>query len=99
MKTDKNKPKIMLSKSKIKWIHSLELKKNRDEQNLFVAEGIKLVSDLLPHLQCRFLAVCHPDFDFNLYSGQVSEAEQVTQDEYKKITNAMTIGFALHSID
>ena len=86
MKTDKNKPKIMLSKSKIKWIHSLELKKNRDEQNLFVAEGIKLVSDLLPHFQCRFLAVYHPDFDFNLYSGQVSEAEQVTQDEYKKIT-------------
>ena len=86
MKTDKNKPKIMLSKSKIKWIHSLELKKNRDEQNLFVAEGIKLVLDLLPHLKCPFLAVCHPDFDFNLYSGQVSEAEQVTQDEYKKIT-------------
>ena len=86
MKTDKNKPKIMLSKSKIKWIHSLELKKNRDEQNLFVAEGMKLVSDLLPHLQCRFLVVCSPDFDFNLYSNTVAEAEQVTEGEYKKIT-------------
>ena len=86
MKTDKNKPKIMLSKSKIKWIHSLELKKNRDEQNLFVAEGMKLVSDLLPHLQCRFLVVCSPGFDFNLYSNTVAEAEQVTEGEYKKIT-------------
>ena len=86
MKTDKNKPKIMLSKSKIKWIHSLELKKNRDEQNLFVAEGMKLVSDLLPHLQCRFLVVCSPDFDFNLYSNTVAEAERVTEEEYKKIT-------------
>ena len=86
MKTDKNKRKIMLSKSKIKWIHSLELKKNRDEQNLFVAEGIKLVSDLLPHLQCRFLAVCSTDFDFNLNSNTVAEAERVTEEEYKKIT-------------
>lgn len=42
----------MISKSKIKYIHSLELKKNRDTKGLFVAEGPKVVGDI---------AVCHPD--------------------------------------
>ena len=37
----------MLSKNLLKLIHSLELKKNRKETNLFVAEGEKLVKDLL----------------------------------------------------
>lgn len=46
----------MLSKAKIKWINSLSLKKNRDEENVFVAEGVKLVSELLPVMNCRFLA-------------------------------------------
>ena len=76
----------MLSKSKTKWIHTLEHKKNRDEQNLFVAEGIKLVSDLLPHLHCRFLATCTDDFDHKKYSEYVNEAEHITEEEYKKIT-------------
>lgn len=42
-----SKTKIMISKNKIKQIRSLELKKHRNEQGLFVAEGNKLVSDLL----------------------------------------------------
>lgn len=46
----------MLSKAKIKWIHSLEMKKFRNEYGLFLAEGHKLVGDLLPLLSCRFLA-------------------------------------------
>ncbi|MBR0453719.1 MAG: RNA methyltransferase [Bacteroidales bacterium] len=46
----------MLSKAKIKWIHSLEMKKFRNEYGLFLAEGHKLVGDLLPLLTCRFLA-------------------------------------------
>jgi TrmH family RNA methyltransferase len=37
----------MLSKSQIKLIRSLELKKNRKRENLFVAEGPKVVGDLL----------------------------------------------------
>ena len=45
----------MLSKSKIKYIHSLELKKYRKEANAFVAEGNKLVGDMLPAFQCKFL--------------------------------------------
>ena len=35
----------MLSKNKIKYIRSLELKKKRKEEQVFVAEGHKLVGD------------------------------------------------------
>ena len=51
----------MLSKIKIKWIKSLGLKKNRDEEGVFVAEGFKITSDLFPFLKCRFLAVTDDD--------------------------------------
>ena len=47
----------MLSKNQIKNIRALSLKKERDEQGLFVAEGEKLVSDLLPFFTCRSLFV------------------------------------------
>lgn len=46
----------MLSKAKIKWINSLTLKKNRDEESVFVAEGVKLVSELLVSFPPLFLA-------------------------------------------
>lgn len=45
----------MLSKAKIKEIRALEIKKFRDEQNLFVAEGNKLVADLLHAFECEWL--------------------------------------------
>lgn len=37
----------MLSKSTIKFIHSLQQKKNRDQEKMFIAEGPKLVVELL----------------------------------------------------
>lgn len=48
----------MLSKSTIKFIHSLQQKKNRDEEKMFVAEGPKLVIELLQ--EKRF--TCHKVF-------------------------------------
>ena len=42
-----NNAKNMISKNQIKLIRSLELKKNRRRENLFVAEGPKVVGDLL----------------------------------------------------
>lgn len=45
----------MLSKNKIKYIRSLKLKKNRKEEGVFVAEGHKLVGDLLGHFPCKLL--------------------------------------------
>lgn len=45
----------MLSKNRIKYVHSLELKKNRKEEGVFLAEGPKLVGDLLGHFPCTLL--------------------------------------------
>lgn len=46
---------MTLSKSKIKYIQSLKEKKSRDEYATFVAEGDKMVADLLPILSCELL--------------------------------------------
>jgi TrmH family RNA methyltransferase len=70
----------MLSKNKIKYIHSLELKKNRVAEGVFVAEGHKLVGDLLGHFDCRLLVAtedwwqAHPD-------ARAEECLTVTQEE------------------
>lgn len=45
----------MLGKSKIKGIKSLEKKKYRQESSCFLAEGNKLVNDMLPHFECELL--------------------------------------------
>jgi rRNA methylases len=52
---------MSLSKSKIKYIQSLKEKKYREEYNTFVAEGDKMVTDLLPVMSCELL-VATPDF-------------------------------------
>lgn len=44
-----------LSKNRIKYIRLLELKKNRRNEKVFLAEGHKLVGELLGHFECRFL--------------------------------------------
>ena len=41
----------MISRNLAKYIHSLELKKNRKKEKAFVAEGGKIVEELLPHFQ------------------------------------------------
>jgi TrmH family RNA methyltransferase len=51
------KNKLMLSKNKIKYIQSLKDKKHRTEHSTFVAEGAKLVFDLLAAAcRCQFVA-------------------------------------------
>lgn len=45
----------MLGKNKIKFIHSLEKKKFRSESGCFLAEGNKLVADILPVFECELL--------------------------------------------
>jgi len=45
----------MLSKNKVKYIRSLELKKYRNEYNAFVAEGNKLVADMMPAFESELI--------------------------------------------
>lgn len=46
----------MISKNKIKYIRSLEHKKNRNNEDLFIAEGPKIVGDLLPYIPVTLIA-------------------------------------------
>lgn len=48
--------KIMISKNKIKYIHSLESKKNRDKERVFVAEGPKVVEDIMALRKPKLIA-------------------------------------------
>ena len=70
----------MLSKNKIKYIHSLELKKNRKEEQTFVAEGHKLVGDLLGHFPCRLLVATRAWLDRNP-DVEAMEMIEVNQEE------------------
>ena len=45
----------MLSKNKIKHVRSLDRKKYRNETSCFLAEGNKLVADILPFFECECL--------------------------------------------
>lgn len=69
-----------ISKNKIKYIHSLELKKVRKEGKVFLAETPKLVQELLGKMHCTFLAATsewmaqHPHI-------QADEITVVNQDE------------------
>lgn len=45
----------MISKNQVKYIHQLEQKKYRKREGLFVAEGTKVVGDLLKHHQPKVL--------------------------------------------
>ena len=44
-----------ISKAKIKLIHSLDSKKGRRESGLFIAEGPKVVGDLLELMTARLI--------------------------------------------
>lgn len=51
----------MISKAQIKFIHSLQLKKNRLETGLFIAEGIKIVQELFHSLTYQIHSIYYTD--------------------------------------
>lgn len=72
----------MLCKNDIKIIKSLELKKFRDEKGLFVAEGHKLVGELLGVFDCA-LVVATDEWTMGRRSIQAARVETVSPDELK----------------
>lgn len=78
---------MALSKSKIKYIQSLKLKKNRDEHNTFVAEGDKIVPELLPAMQCELL-VATAGFINSLggNGGGAGEVLEVSKEELARVS-------------
>ncbi|OIP81921.1 MAG: RNA methyltransferase [Porphyromonadaceae bacterium CG2_30_38_12] len=75
----------MISKNQIKLIQSLQHKKNRDELGLFVAEGSKLVLDLLPAFQHKWLFATE-DWLFE-HDSPDTPIEKISQEEFKKISS------------
>lgn len=70
----------MLSKGKIKLIQSLSRKKERDELSLFVAEGDKIVSDLMLSCHCQLLVATQSFVDGHP-GVQADEIVVATRDE------------------
>ncbi len=78
----------MLSRNEVKYIQTLRHKKNRDEEDVFTAEGLKVISELI-------------EADFNLKKiyalkdwldehTDIENAVEITEDELKKISNFKT---------
>lgn len=71
---------MALSKNRIKYIHSLELKKNRKADKVFLAEGPKLVGDLLGHFPCQFLLATSEWLSKNRHLP-VEEVTEISEEE------------------
>ncbi|MCD7973921.1 MAG: RNA methyltransferase [Candidatus Azobacteroides sp.] len=76
---------MALSKQKIKFIRSLEIKKNRTLHHVFLAEGGKLVEDILSVFKCKLLCAtsswleAHPFFN-------AEDIITVSEEELKRIS-------------
>ena len=75
----------MISKARIKWIKSLEMRKYRQQYKAFVAEGPKLVGELLPYSNPLCLVATQ---DWLNRNGQLAEAAKevymVSQEEMER---------------
>jgi TrmH family RNA methyltransferase len=83
----------MLSKNQIKYIHSLRLGKFRDSNRIFIAEGIKLIDDLVnSHFNIRVIygTPAWTDSHQRLIARQEFVIQEVTEDELKKISSLVT---------
>lgn len=72
---------MAISKNKIKYIHSLELKKFRMEEQAFLAEGPKLMEELLRHFPCKLVAATSEWLVKNRQKLPPCEVVEVTSEE------------------
>lgn len=75
----------MISKAKIKYIHSLEHKKIRKEEGVFVAEGPKVVNDLLSISQAKIVIATRDWLNSN-DKCLFTEYIEVTEEELQKVS-------------
>lgn len=78
-----------ISKNQTKYIQSLSNKKKRDEHQVFVVEGIKMVSELLPLLKCQHLVALNEDA-FKLPHKSIENYSLATEEDFKKISSQKT---------
>lgn len=80
----------MISKNQIKQVTALQQKKERDEERLFIAEGVKTVEEILLQKPKILSHLYAPDYFISTYS-QIIEQHQidyspVTYEELKRIS-------------
>lgn len=81
---------MALSKNKIKYFNALNLKKNRDKEQVFIAEGVKLVADLLPYFKAKFIVATKEWITNNrVDADEIIELEQL--EDMKKISSLSTV--------
>lgn len=77
----------MISKNRIKQLHALSLKKHRDALGLFIAEGPKVVGELIKVFPCRYLAATPRWLNEQCPDKaqlRVTIVDEVTDEELKK---------------
>lgn len=79
-----------LSKAKISLIKSLSIKKYRQEHKLFIAEGHKIVSEILSsNFNIKYLIYTN-EWNYSKNINKNTEIFEVEESEIKKITNLKT---------
>ena len=82
----------MITKNQVKYIQSLGQKKSRDEENCFIAEGPKLVNELMTASNCRIaqLYVLKEWVDEHANAKDHGEVIEVSAAELEKISQLTT---------
>jgi TrmH family RNA methyltransferase len=79
----------VLSKTKIKFINSLYRKKNREQTNLFIAEGEKTIQQLI-EAKYDFQTIISTEDEIDQFSNLTCERIKASKDEIKKISSFKT---------
>ncbi len=79
----------MLAKNEIKFINSLKLKKNRDSEGLFVAEGVKIVNDLLNSGMKVKQIYSSRNFQLSIFNYHI-DVIRIKENELKRISSLNT---------
>ena len=82
----------MITKNQVKYIQSLGQKKSRDIENCFIAEGPKLVNELLTAENCKILQVLALKgwIDENPNASDYAEVMELSGSELEKISQLTT---------
>ncbi len=89
----------MISKNQIKYIQSLHTKKNREQEGLFIIEGIKLVTEFILDgsytVKELFATQDYIDNHIDLLKGKVVNCTEISAEDLKKISLQTTPNQAL----
>ncbi len=79
----------MLTKAEVKFIQSLRQKKGREEHNVFVAEGVKMVEELLSSALKVKQIYSSRNFQHSIFSNHI-EVIRISEKELARISSLVT---------